>query len=276
MLSLATSGCIFFGGASAEEIKASTLSSVDSGEISSYMFDMTVTAITNTDNDGISMSVDSVVRGNGVIDLNNHQMMMDMDMTSSGTLAMEMNLGVYLMDNIVYMKSTVSDKTQWMKMDLSSLESDSETYNHLGSQLDLLEQGDVELLDDETINGVECHVLQVTPDIQTLYDTLLNQQSMGSMSSSSIPLPYDVSEMMKSFSMKCWIAKDTEYMMKMYASISMDMSVESVSSTLDMEMTIEFSNYNLPVYISLPPGALEATDYTKYLSNQLTTEDISV
>jgi hypothetical protein len=265
-------------GVSAAKIKNFTLESYK--DFSSCTFEYQMTMNSNSEYNGETYTMDMTMDGNGAIDITNKQLMMKMDIKgnaeSSGSTMMELedsqintNAECYFMDNIMYMKMEYLETEQWIKMDFSGNDvfeeslSDSvwDSYDQMGMSQELLEISEVKRLPDETINGVECHVLKLIPNINELYETMMNQQSLGSYGSTSSMGYMDISSMVEDFSVKLWSAKDTNYIMRILMKISIDMHMFGASSSADMEMSIQFSDHNEPINIELPEEAENALTF---------------
>ncbi len=126
---------------------------------------------------------------------------------------------------------------------------------------ELLETAQVKVIGSEKVKGVDCYVLQLTPDMVQLWQIVMRPAGVGV----GRILP-PVTEF-RSFSVKQWIAKDTYFLMR----VEIDMAVESTPELMgypgeegEMSIDITFSflayNYNQPVSIVLPPEAEEAIE----------------
>ena len=182
---------------------------------------------------GISMSFD----GRGAIDRSAKEMSMDM-----GDLA-----SVYIIDGWMYMHE---EYTGWVKMELT--EDMWEENEQIAGQMDILAQYlDVKILGTEQVMGAECYVLEVVPDLQALWDWAMQEEGME-----GFDIDVDLDELIKEFTFKVWIEKDTFYMTQ--GSISMVMEV--FGQKMSMLQTITLYDINQPVSIYLPYEAQDAVE----------------
>ena len=182
---------------------------------------------------GMSMSFD----GHGAVDSNAEEMSLDMgDITS-----------VYIIDGWLYMQDPYSG---WMKMELT--EDLWEENEPISSQLVILEQYmDAKILGTEQVMGVDCYVIEVTPDLQALWDWAMQEEDME-----GFDIEIDIEEMIKEFTIKVWIEKGTFYMTQS----SIDMVMEIFGQKMTMEETITLYDINEPVSIYLPYEAQDAVE----------------
>jgi hypothetical protein len=251
---------------SAAQIKSSTLQAASN--ITSYRFTMEMETKTTTSASltGAS-SYTSTFTGTGEVDVSNQKLMMQATISMSMGTTMTMNALYYFLDKAMYMNMDYAGMNQWIKTNMSTNISLWNTYNQLQSQIALLQQAKVEKLPDETINGVPCYVLKITPDITALLTSITNQQGI-SLSQTQIPISSDLiktyTDMIKSCTVKLWTAKDTNYIMQVNEQITMDMNIMSMV----MSMTIHFTDYNIPLTIELPAEAANAIPYEEYLKSK--------
>jgi hypothetical protein len=182
---------------------------------------------------GISMSMD----GQGAVDRNAKELSLDM-----GDLA-----SVYVMDGWMYMYETY---TGWVKMKLTDdLWGENE---QIAGQLEILEQYvEVKILGTEQVMGAECYVVEVTPDLQALWDWAMEEEGME-----GLDIDVDIEEMIKEFTFKVWIEKGTFYMTQ--GSISMVMEI--FGQKMSLVETITLYDINQPVSIYLPYEAQDAVE----------------
>ncbi len=255
---------------SAAQIKSSTLQAASN--ITSYRFTMEMETKTTTSASltGAS-SYTATFTGTGEVDVSNQKLMMQATINMSMGTTMTINALYYFLDNAMYMKMDYAGMNQWIKTNMSTNISLWNTCSQLQGQIALLQQATVEKLPDETINGVPCYVLKITPDVTALLTLFMNQQGMGS-SQTQIPISSDLiktyTDMIKSCTVKLWTAKETHYIMQINEEITMDMSTMGYSTSMIMSMTIHFTDYNIPLTIELPAEAANAIPYEDYLKSK--------
>jgi len=255
LVTTAFSGCISSDSVSAAEIKISTLNS--SLDINSYSFSMDMAMTTNTDESKTTISTNA----KGAVDVFNHKLMMEISTSISSSL--EMHLLYYLVDDSMFIKINSFGSEQWMKMNFSEFNISWDLFDQMNMQLDLLEFAEVEKIGNDVINNENCYVLKITPDIDKLYNILMNQQGLNI----GVFQNFSLSDMVKDFSLKLWISMENNYILKAYEYMSIEMTLFDYSSSMTIEINIEFNDYNKPVDIELPEETQNAISYPNFLSN---------
>ena len=276
-------GCVEKEQVNTAEIKEMILASVD--QIDTYKFDIDMTQKMLIQNETTETEMTTVSTGEAAVDVTNKKMMMEMAMTMETPdkpemteEPMEMDMFIYLIDNAMYMKMDTGIPelpAQWTKMEMpDEYEKTWESQNQVDQQMELLNISAVELLEDETVNGVDCYVLKITPDMDKYGELLSKQEGMSDlMQSLQQNDSFDIGKMIKEMSMKQWIAKNTKFPMKTEMQIKMVISSEDMiipeaeeefTMTSDQRTTIVFYDYNKPVAIELPEDAESATGFSRF------------
>lgn len=247
-------GFLFLDGVSATDIKSWALNTYP--QVSSYSFSINMQVTTSTS--GVSGgSFKTTMTGSGAVDNINQKLMMvtSTKIPEQGTATMSF----YILNNILYMFNSVSGTDCWMKLNLSEFENmySWNSYDQMQMQVDILNFAKVERLPDENVNGKDCYVLKIIPDLNKFFETMMKQQGVNMRLSETTFL----SDMMDDFTIKIYTEKSTDYIIKSYQDVSMDMSFGGMSMSMDMKTSIVFSDYNQPVNIVLPEDALNAVDY---------------
>jgi len=218
-------------------------------EAETYEFDMaasmTMEVFGGTEPGTMSLSAD----GTGVIDRVNREMQMTMDMTMSASEEgeQEMSMETYIYDEWVYMKMSIPEVgEQWMKTKLAT---------------------EVKFLGSEAVDGVNCYVFDIIPDVGKLIEYLSQQQGMQGVDLEDIENLEELFENM-SISTKAWIAEDSLFLTKSTAHMLMDVTPDDVGAssedfdraTMDLSTVMTVYSYNQPVSIELPAEALEAPE----------------
>jgi len=251
------SGCISSDNVSASDVKLYTLQS--STDVKSYEFSLDMTMKTNNGTSPLTMSSTA----NGAVDVINHRFMMEM--SSSFSIIMEMNFLYYIIDDVIFMKMDYLGNDQWIKMDFSEFNVSWDSYDQMQMQIDLLEYSEVKRLNDGAVNNIDCYVLEIQPDISKLYEIIMCQNGL----SAGMLQISNLSDMIKEFSIKIWISKETNLIMKAHESMIMDMTLNGYTTSTIMQLTILFTNYNKEISIELPDEAKNANSYSELFSNIL-------
>ena len=246
---LLISGCVTTETISAAQIKANALQSTAS--INSYNFVMTGEMGTTIGGESMTASFNA----NGAVDLDNQKLKMEMSssMTGQPTTA---EMAFYIIDNILYSKTEVMGQEQWIKTNITNLNATWNSYDQMEMQRQLLEVSDVQKLNDEVVDGVNCYVLQIDPDIEKYFEIMMNQLESSGSGNMSLG---EISEIVQGWSIKQWVAKDTNLIKKIYNQMTMSYSFFEQDINMDIEITIVFSNYNTAITIELPEDAENAS-----------------
>lgn len=275
-------GCVEEERVSTAEIKEMVLATAES--IDTYKFDMDITQKTLISNETGEMEMTTLSTGNGVVDNLNKKMKLGMTMTmempeeAEMPETMEMKMDVYFINNTMYTKMDMGIPempAQWTKMEMpEGYEEFWESQNQVDQQMELLKVSEMELLEDEKVNDVDCYVLKLTPDIEKYWDIVMKQEGMSElMQNLQQNVSFDIGEMIKEMSLKYWIAKDTKFPMKTEMQIKMvissaDLNIpeteEEFTMTMDQRTDMVFYDYNKPVTIELPKEAESAAGFPMF------------
>ena len=291
-----------YAGAVTEE---ELIRAINVAEVDTYKYDMDMTVTTemlmgNETNatEPMVMVMVMVVNGSGVVDNINKSMWGTMSTCMNMSEITEANTSVDTNGNIsenvsldmpeticVETEMYIINNTMYMKMDMSAIlpnfsfwlksemtEEDWASEDLLGQQMELLNCSNVTLLDDEEVNGVDCYVLKIAPDIEKYREIIMNQ-SIIEQAETGAEMMQDIPDVLnKSISnitMIEWIAKDKKFVMKAEAAIDMTMSPDTEEEAkVAMDYTMTFYDYNVPVSIVLPPEAEDATDISDLFGMQ--------
>jgi len=207
--------------------------------------------------------------GSGAVDSTNQTMHMVMSMTTGvpGQSPLEIPVEYFLVDGWMYMSVAVPGQgTQWMKMRMP--EGMWEQQDQIQQQVDLLKAADeVNYLGTEEVNGVDCYVVEIVPNLDSIRKMMGQMQgqlpSMGDLDLSSL----DLGQMVKQVSMTQYIAVDGYLFMRTDQHILIEMTPAMLGIpegefdviVEDITTTMVFGDYNKPVTIQMPQGALAAT-----------------
>ena len=238
------------GDMTAEQVVAAALDSTY--ELDSYRFDMSMDMTMSGDTPAV-MLMETV----GAVDELDEEMYMVMDISMSDPEPAEMSTEIYVVDDWLYMGMEITGLGEmWMKSQMTE-----ELWNQqmvADQQFGFMEgfiedYVDVEMLGTETVSGVPCYKLSVSPDLAKLWDWASDQEDME-----GVDPGFDLEEMIEDFHITEWIAQDSYYMVK--ASLDMAMTIDS--EYVDMAMTIYIYDINELVSINLPPEAADAIETT--------------
>ena len=152
---------------SAQEIVDGIIESLQ--DMKTYQFDMDMTMDMAAEVEGEAVEMTIVIGGSGALDIENGQMMMDttMSIAMAGEAEIEMGMEVYLIGDMMYMFMEIPGmEPMWVKSEMP--EGTWEEMNQVEPQIELLEAAQVEVIGSERVGGIDCYVLEVTPDMEQL------------------------------------------------------------------------------------------------------------
>ena len=258
---------------SAQEIIDGVIEAQD--DIRTYQFDIDMTMDMAFEVEDEAFGQDMAMGFSGALDLENRQMIMDMTMsTEMFEEALEISAEMYIIGDMVY--TMVEDPETGSKWEKSKMtpefwEEVNQYINQVEPQMELLEVVQVEVIGSEKVGGVDCYVLQLTPDMEQLWQLAMQQAGVtGELVLPDIGEEF-LREAFKNFSVKQWVAKDTYFLTKVEMYMAMELTPEALGfpeeeglMTMDITMNLLAYNYNQPVSIELPLEAEEALEVPIY------------
>ncbi|MGA9696904.1 MAG: DUF6612 family protein [Dehalococcoidales bacterium] len=186
-----------------------------------------------------------------------------MDSSPGGTQTDTMD--EYLTGGYLYIKQNITGTDQWEKIKVD--ESTWTAEDQLAQLTEFLQSAtSISRLDDETVNGLDCYVFQITPDMAEVL------KWMQSQSQSNPELQNLNPDVFKSTTFKMWIDKKSFFPQKENIDLTMeitssdigDMTATTTTPGFDITMTmsgnITYTDYNVPVTIELPAAAQNAVE----------------
>ena len=256
---------------SAQEIVDSVIESGDN--IKTYQFDLEMTMDMTGEAAGEAVAQTVKVSTRGKLDLDNFRMSADLtlnaDVAAPAEEEIEMGVEMYIIDSQMYTRpESPGQEPVWIKEAVSAERWEMmKGLIGLESYQDLLETAEVELTGSEKVEGVDCYVLQLTPDMAQLWQ--IGSEPQGGIGTGGFlpPVPEEyLEEAFRSFSVKQWISKDTYFLVKVEIDMAMETTPEikdylgdEADMSIDIALSFLAQNYNQPVDIVVPPEALEAT-----------------
>jgi hypothetical protein len=192
---------------------------------------------------------------------------MNISLNTSPLGNLNVSTTLYLIESWMYASTNLTGSVNaWTKYQLKP--EDWTSQNQLEQQAEFLKSAvQVSLVGSEKVEGVECFVLDVKPDLVALSE-FMNAQESGSGVDGIDFSRFDLVKIFKTYSIKEWVAKDNYLLQKAEMKVVMDLSQQEVmptssaeKATFTIKSTIYFHDYNKPVNITLPPEALAAKEY---------------
>ena len=246
-----------------------------SQEVKTCTFDMSMkinTIIASADSSKVMR-----IKLDGVFDIDNvakkMKAIIDVVMEEVGVEVEQATLELYVLDNKRYTKlNQPGIPSHWQVEDLSA--GTGESMHYWEHHVDLLQKSEIELLDTEKVNNIDCYAVQLSPDMAEFLKMMLAEQKLGQeFSEEELDiLTTALSRFFVAFmdiSAKEWIDKDTYLPRKtemiMDIHISPDEFIElglivlaGYEFTLGTNINLVMESYNEPLSIVLPPEAQEA------------------
>jgi hypothetical protein len=237
-------------------------------EAQTYKFDMdmfmTMAVVGGTDPGTMTVGANAT----GVIDSVNQEMetIMDMVMSVAEEDEQQMGMEMYVVDEWLYMKMSIPEiGEEWVKMELTPAM--WQTQQQIEQTMDLLQTAtEVKFLGSEAVDGVQCYVFDIIPDMEELAEYLGQQQSM-------LGVGLDIESLAELFanmsvSIREWVAQDSLFLTKSTADFLIEVTPADVGAapedfdkmTMDLSTVMMVYGYNQPVSIELPAEALEALE----------------
>jgi len=205
--------------------------------------------------------------GTAFTDVANREMQMTMNMSVDLPEMGEQTMvsKVYLVGDWMYTGVEIPDfGEQWFKTEV--IPGTWEQQNQLEQQIAFLSTAvEVKSLPDQAVDGTDCYVFEIVPSVEALGELLSQQSStMGGMDFSQL----DLANLFEEMVVKEWIARDSYQVLKTEVYMRMQIRPDDVGATeadfdkmvMDMNMTMRSYDYNQPVSIDLPEGALDAVE----------------
>jgi hypothetical protein len=168
----------------------------------------------------------------------------------------------YLTGGYLYIKDNTTGTDYWTKIKVD--ESRWTAEDQLAQLTEFLQSAtSISRLDDETVNGLDCYVFQITPDMAEVLKWVQLQSPSGTELQNLNP------DVFKSTTLKMWIDKKNLLPQKENIDLTMEIIPSDLigttttpdnAITLTMNGDITYTDYNIPVTIELPAAAQNAVE----------------
>jgi len=242
---------------SAEQVLENTMAA--QADVESFQLDATITV------DVQSPEADASISANAdcALDLKDKEIeaIASVAMSIPG-MTMNVEMEAYAVDGYIYMMTSMFGQEEWTKQAIPA--ETWQTIENSQGQIDsLLEAVEAEIVKEESLNGIDCYVLALTPDLDQLQQALLEQPGMGEQLAQ---MP-DLDSMVQKMTFKIWVAKDTYFLMKAIVNMTLVMDAEAMgmpagegTATIELSLQMAAHDYNEPISVELPAGAATATE----------------
>jgi hypothetical protein len=236
--------------------------------VSSYYLDRNISVIRSSGTDKSDENNNTII-SNMALDIAGHNMRMDnsivVRMPGQPALPLIEN-SLYIIGDIMYVQGLFPDKPEmWSKTNIT--QDYWEMQNQARQLVELLQLSDIEVLSRENvISGdlnIPCDVLKVTPDLEKLWGILVDQPGMPLPPSA--PPNVAFSQIVKNSEIKVWVDQTGGFPVKATLNVGIVVSPAELPTltsavSMDVNLNMEFSDYNRPISIELPEEAKNAPD----------------
>jgi hypothetical protein len=255
-----------------QQIFAETIAATKNTQ--TYKFDMDLTTAMEATGGPEAGKLNMSMNTTGAYDQANQKMHLNINMNmkvnvpemdeSEQNMAMDM----YMVEDTMYVKTDMPFLgDQWIKMPVDKEKATGFDAHMVSEQLDMLESPvEIEFLRYEMVDGSDCYVFQVTPDMTKIMQWLAQQQMTGTeFDAEKIQ---NLADIFKEISYNVWITRDSKLMKKIDGSLLMDLIPEEFGAesgafdnmNINLSTGMRLYDYNVPVTIELPEEAENAVE----------------
>ncbi|MBN1324331.1 MAG: hypothetical protein JW986_10115 [Methanotrichaceae archaeon] len=288
LAAVAMAGCI--GGPGEEQINATELKQmmVDSVKVlETYRFTMDVEQkmdfINHSSNETNASRVEISSRGEGTVNLPARELMVSTTNTvvpvdDPTTPSQTEESKTFIINDTMYMLI----QGNWTKLSIPNADLIWSQQNMVQNQVAMMNSSQVKLLGSEKVDGADCYMIEVVPEMST-FSSILSEQLGSSMPVAFMNMSklFDQSEL----SWTAWVTKEDHFVKKsdltMVMTLTPDILGLSADVVGDFEMNIEtkatisYADFNKDVLVTLPEEALGASPLPLYPMGMPTAEGLA-
>jgi len=254
-----------------EQILSDSLENYEN--LNTYKFDVDMDILADISGGIQSGKMTIISKISGVTNVASQQMQMKMDMSMSAYGSGEQNIAydMYILADWTYMRMEIPGMgEQWIKMPTTDELMESYNTDVVDQQLQPLDSPvKIELLRYEDVDGLECYVLSITPDMDELMQWVSEQQ--GTSEDVDWEELATISDVFKEFTYVCYIAKDSNLLKKMVVDMVMEFTPEQAGAStgdfdtmmMEIRMDMYLYDHNEPFSINLPDEAENAIEMSE-------------
>ncbi len=194
-------------------------------------------------------------------------MAINVNLKNSSPAAQNLSMQMYVLADKLYVNMELPPVgKQWLKIPLTEELRSAYNLNTVDQQLAPLESiKDLTFLRYETLDGSDCYVMTVTPDMQKIL-AWVGKDLPAELKADDLN---QMAKMFKSLSYTLWIARDSGLIRNLDVAMRLEMSPDQFKSgatadfqnlALDVALTMKIFDHNKPVSIVLPPEARNALE----------------
>ena len=196
---------------------------------------------------------------------NNMETVMDVVIAGADDDSIKVEIATYLIDMTMYvMVDFPIVSPMWTKSEIPGMY--TQQIDNFQTLAEVLQMAGMEITGTERKEGINCYVLELTPDISQIFNSLMGLAGEYDAEYSESDLEV-IDEIFSDFSVKIWVAHDTYRVVYADINIQMEFSPETVGVragegifSLDTTIRMHYHDYNRSVKIDLPPEAEDADE----------------
>lgn len=198
--------------------------------------------------------------GNGNIDIKNKRMKISINIneTTNKGKSKSTETEIYVFDIMEYIQSRKDG--EWIKFEVPRHKLDRE--NRLKKQMKLLMTSKIKNLKDETLENIDCYLLNIEPDKEAFWKVIMEQEEEHPLLKL---LNLDYEDVVKDMDMKVWISKDKFFpikcIMQMGAVIQREIMEKPFKMIINVKTAYRYYDHNKSLTIKLPEQAKRAKIY---------------
>ena len=184
----------------------------------------------------------------------------------SGDMMQNISADLYMMVDKIYMKMNVPELgDQWVQLPLTEEIEEAYNLDMIEKQLEPIRSAlEVKYLKTEKVDGSDCYVFKIVPDVAAMLDWVESQQmATGGLNFGAMESLEDI---FNELSYTAWIDKNSKMMRQMNVDMVMEMNAEEFGAsdtefdtiTMEISMKMNLRDFNEPVSIVLPEEAEDA------------------
>ena len=196
---------------------------------------------------------------------NNMETVMDVVIVGADDDSLKMEIATYLIDTTMYvMVDFPIISPMWTKSEIPGMYTPQMDNSQILTEV--LQMAGMEITDTERKEGINCYVLEITPDIGQIFKSLIlpAEEYDAGITETEWEI---IDEIFNDFSVKIWVAHDTYRVVYADINIQVEFSPEAMGVyneeglfSLDIAVKTYYHHYNSSVDIELPPEAEDADE----------------
>jgi len=276
LLAVAISGCSEKGtgpstsapNVNPEQIKAASLSAAKNVTAYKFSVDTSQKMVMINNTSGLSSNITMITTAHGATDFKAKAASVTQTLKAyqgQGTNSTSVESSTYVINDAIYVRLG----NNWTSVKMPNAAQFWDSQNMVLAQTDMINASQVQIAGTETVDGARCYKLKVTPSLP-VYAAILSEH-VGAV----LPVMYmNLTELYDSGTADwtAWITQDAHLLKKSTVDVAFTVTAKALGATpaevgnteikINLASTSDFSEFNSPVQIALPPEARSTTVMT--------------